>query len=57
MFKTIIFDFNGTLYFDQDLNIAAWKEIYYEIKGNINNFDNKIETILATKDDTNIKKF
>lgn len=57
MYKTIIFDFNGTLYFDQDLNIDAWKEIYYEIKGNTDDFDSKIETILATKDDTNIKRF
>ena len=36
--KTVIFDFNGTLYFDQDLNIEAWKVIYEEIIGHSNDF-------------------
>lgn len=55
--KTVIFDFNGTLYFDQDLNIEAWKVIYEEIIGNSNDFIEQIEKILATKDDTNINRF
>ena len=57
MYKTIIFDFNGTLYFDQDLNIQSWEEIYKEIIGNLDGFKTRIENILATKDDTNIKEF
>ena len=55
--KTVIFDFNGTLYFDQDLNIEAWKVIYEEIIGHSNDFIEQIEQILATKDDTNIDRF
>ena len=55
--KTVIFDFNGTLYFDQDLNIEAWKVIYEEIIGHSNDFIEQIEKILATKDDTNINRF
>ncbi len=57
MIQTVIFDFNGTLYFDKDLNEESWKVIYKEIIGNIDNFDNEIETILSKKDDTNIKEF
>ena len=55
--KTVIFDFNGTLYFDQDLNIEAWKVIYEEIIGHSDDFIEQIEQILATKDDTNINRF
>lgn len=55
--KTVIFDFNGTLYFDEDLNIEAWKVIYEEIIGHSNDFIEQIEQILATKDDTNINRF
>ena len=55
--KTVIFDFNGTLYFDQDLNIEAWKVICEEIIGHSNDFIEQIEQILATKDDTNIDRF
>ncbi len=57
MIETVIFDFNGTLYFDKDLNGESWKIIYKEIIGNADNFDNELETILSKKDDTNIKEF
>ncbi len=57
MIETVIFDFNGTLYFDKDLNEESWKIIYKEIIGNADNFDNELETILSKKDDTNIKEF
>ncbi len=57
MIETVIFDFNGTLYFDKDFNEESWKIIYKEIIGNVNNFDNELETILSKKDDTNIKEF
>lgn len=57
MIETVIFDFNGTLYFDKDLNEESWKIIYKEIIGNADNFDDELETILSKKDDTNIKEF
>lgn len=57
MIETVIFDFNGTLYFDKDLNEQSWKIIYKEIIGNEDNFTNELETILSKKDDTNIKEF
>ncbi len=57
MIETVIFDFNGTLYFDKDLNEESWKIIYKEIIGNADNFDNELETILSKKDDTNIEEF
>ena len=57
MIETVIFDFNGTLYFDKDLNEQSWKIIYKEIIGNDDNFTNELETILSKKDDTNIKEF
>lgn len=57
MIETVIFDFNGTLYFDKDLNEQSWKIIYKEIIGNEDNFNNELETILSKKDDTNIKEF
>lgn len=57
MIETVIFDFNGTLYFDKDLNEQSWKIIYKEIIGNDENFTNELEKILSKKDDTNIKEF
>ena len=57
MIKTVIFDFNGTLYLDQDLNRDAWAIIYEEIVGNKDNFIEKLEHILATKDSTNVDEF
>ena len=57
MIETAIFDFNGTLYFDKDLNEQSWKIIYKEIIGNEDTFTNELETILSKKDDTNIKEF
>ena len=57
MIKTVIFDFNGTLYLDQDLNKDAWLEIYEEIIGNKNGFEEKLENILATKDSANVDNF
>lgn len=57
MIDTVIFDFNGTLYFDKDLNEESWKIIYKEILGNDENFDNELENILSTKTDSNIDNF
>lgn len=57
MIDTVIFDFNGTLYFDKDLNEESWKIIYKEILGDDKNFDNELETILSTKTDSNIEDF
>ena len=57
MIKTVIFDFNGTLYLDQDLNKDAWAIIYKEIIGNKDNFEEMLEHILATKDSTNVDEF
>ena len=57
MIDTVIFDFNGTLYFDKDLNEESWRIIYKEILGDDKNFDNELETILGTKTDSNIDDF
>ena len=57
MIKTVIFDFNGTLYLDQDINKDAWAIIYKEIIGNKDNFEEMLEHILATKDSTNVDEF
>lgn len=54
---TVIFDFNGTLYFDQDLNRESWKIIYKDILGTEEGFEEQLETILATNDATNIDNF
>ena len=32
-FKGVIFDFNGTLFFDNDKHIKAWEEISKLIRG------------------------
>lgn len=57
MIDTVIFDFNGTLYFDQDLNRDSWKIIYKDILGTEDGFEQQLETILATNDATNIDNF
>lgn len=57
MIDTVIFDFNGTLYFDQDLNRDSWKIIYKDILGTEDGFEAQLETILATNDATNIDNF
>lgn len=31
--KGIIFDFNGTLFFDSDKHVKAWNRLSYEIRG------------------------
>lgn len=57
MIDTVIFDFNGTLYSDKDLNEESWHLIYKEILGNDDNFSNELENILSTKTDSNIDDF
>ena len=32
-FDCVIFDFNGTLFFDDDKHVAAWNQISEEIRG------------------------
>jgi len=37
--KKVLFDFNGTLFFDSDINYIAWKETIRELAGDRINFD------------------
>ena len=34
--KAILFDFNGTLFFDSGFHLEAWSKIYRELRGNTN---------------------
>ena len=43
MIKGAIFDFNGTLYFDHDINYRAWKELFYRITEGKFSFDEEYE--------------
>lgn len=37
--KKVLFDFNGTLFFDSDINYIAWKETIRELAGDRIEFD------------------
>ena len=39
MIKGVIFDYNGTIFSDVDLNYEAWKIMYKDIVGNIEGYD------------------
>lgn len=43
MVNGFIFDFNGTLFFDHDINYRAWKEIYHQITNDNQSFDELYE--------------
>lgn len=57
MIDTVIFDFNGTLYSDKDLNEESWHMIYKEILGSDEHFNEELENILSIKTDANIDEF
>lgn len=39
MIKGVIFDFNGTLYFDTDIHIEVWRELYKELSHGRDDFN------------------
>ena len=39
MIKGVIFDFNGTLYFDTDIHVEVWRELYKELSHRRSDFD------------------
>ena len=39
MIKGVIFDFNGTLYYDTDIHVEVWRELYKELSNNRDDFD------------------
>ncbi|MDO4499932.1 MAG: HAD family phosphatase [Erysipelotrichaceae bacterium] len=56
MIKAAIFDFNGTLINDDDLNYKSWKKTYEMILGTEEGFKDVVNEILSVKNDINIKK-
>ena len=49
MIKTAIFDYNGTLYKDDDINDYCWKETIFEIDRNFKDFDNFFKKYKSSK--------
>lgn len=56
MIKAAIFDFNGTLYLDDDINERSWKETYIELMGSDEGFDDLFGEILSVRNVVTIKK-
>lgn len=50
MIKAVFFDFNGTLYFDRDINEITWKDTIYKIAGNQIDFDKFFPQFKSTMD-------
>lgn len=50
MVKGVFFDFNGTLYFDQDINRITWKETIDAISNNSIDFDSFFTNYKAVMD-------
>lgn len=50
MIKAAFFDFNGTLYFDQDINRITWKQTIDAISNNSINFDSFFANYKAVMD-------
>lgn len=50
MVKGVFFDFNGTLYFDQDINRITWKETIDAISNNFIDFDSFFANYKAVMD-------
>ena len=50
MVKGVFFDFNGTLYFDQDINKATWKETIDALSNNQINFEEFFKEFRAVMD-------
>ena len=50
MVKGVFFDFNGTLYFDQDINKATWKETIAALSNDQINFEEFFEEYKAVMD-------
>ena len=50
MVKGVFFDFNGTLYFDQDINRITWKETIDAISSNSIDFDSFFANYKAVMD-------
>ena len=50
MVKGVFFDFNGTLYFDQDINRITWKETIDAISNNSIDFDSFFANYKAVMD-------
>ena len=56
MVEAVLFDFNGTLYFDSDINHDSWNEIIDEISGGRIDFEEFFKIYRSTKDSIVIKK-
>lgn len=50
MVEAVLFDFNGTLYFDADINHDSWKEIIDEISDHKIDFEEFFKIYRSTKD-------
>lgn len=50
MVKGVFFDFNGTLYFDQDINRETWKQTIAELSNNTIDFDRFFDNYKAVMD-------
>lgn len=54
--KPILFDFNGTLFFDADINYIAWKQTIDELSNNTIDFDSLYEEYKSVRNFLFIKK-
>lgn len=50
MIKGVFFDFNGTLYFDQDINEITWRKTINDLSNNQINFDSFFPNFKAVMD-------
>ena len=57
MVKGIIFDYNGTMYFDHEYNVESWKEVYRKITGSLEGFDELLRESYSINNGTLIKMF
>ena len=56
--KAVIFDFNGTLFFDSDINEWAWRQTINELSDNKIDFDKEyIKVELIGDDSSNVYYF
>ena len=54
--KAILCDYNGTLFFDADLNYSAWKETVKEITNNQIDFDEIYKEFKSVKNSIFVEK-
>ena len=58
MIKAVIFDFNGTLYFDSDIHTTVWRDMYInDVGGKPEDFDRVFAEVFGSNNLPIIKHF